>query len=883
MSRYNPRHNIEPLLKAADEWKQRCLTQDSGLFEDGGYWNTTYLAELDEHFIQNPLEGNENFAEKLQLQLANATSNAIKLMAELNWLLLLFSSNIKPATKRELVRSIWEMNGDKLPETWLLEDATLSGAGSTGTGFNTLRWRELVFLIETLSAYKSLNDEQRQPLLNSPWAFADWLDNLPGADVRQFRHILCFLMYPDSFEHSSVGRDKKEVLRVMANLPKSKLKKMPYREVDEALLELRNKLEAESGEPIDYHASPWVDQWRPTPGTWLMAWNPNNWSWDSFQDDRLRIASGENVTLPWRTSSSLPREGDSFFLVRLGQDPKGLIARGNVASEPYDDDHYNPELAQQGEKAKYIDITLTDLRDPKADSFISMADLKSLTADSQNWTPQASGIEIKSLSAKTVTKLWNQLPAVKVIKDSKPSSTQEAIHIARPVNQIFYGPPGTGKTHRWRSHLQPKYESKATHVQTGEWLEEQLANTSWWETVALALTDLTERNLSTTVNDLLIHPYFKAKARVQGRADSPNLRAQCWAALQSHAVLNSQTVNYAPEKRQPPLIFDKQPGGQWIFTGDWEEAGEGLREQAKKLEQGPQSDNARIKRHLTVTFHQSFSYEDFVEGIRPQTTEAGISYEVRDGLFKAFCNRAKQDPNQRYALFIDEINRGNISRIFGELITLIEPDKRAWWNSEGQLVEGIEVILPYSSERFGVPKNLDIYATMNTADRSIALMDAALRRRFHFVEIMPEPKQIAGNQGDGYIPDGDGGLLSLRGLLSAINLRLRYLLHRDQTFGHAFFMEVKDLDSLRQVLVYDIIPMLTEYFYDDWKQIRRVLADENAPAELQIITQRSLDPNLLFDGLDVELPEKLDYQVKSPSDISADAIRKIYETLETSE
>ena len=251
-------------------------------------------------------------------------------------------------------------------------------------------------------------------------------------------------------------------------------------------------------------------------------------------------------------------------------------------------------------------------------------------------------------------------------------------------------------------------------------------------------------------------------------------------------------------------------------------------------------------------------------------------------MFKAFCNRARQDPKQRYALFIDEINRGNISRIFGELITLIEADKRAWWNEEGQLVEGLEVTLPYSGARFGVPKNLDIYATMNTADRSITLMDAALRRRFRFIEILPEPKQITGNQGDGYIPDGEGGLISLRGLLHAINLRLRYLLHRDQMFGHAYFMEVKDIDSLREVVVYNIIPMLAEYFYDDWLQIRRVLADENAPVDQQIITRILLEPNQLFSDLDIDLPEKPDYQVRPPSDISPDALRKIYESLDAS-
>ncbi|GAB0151612.1 AAA family ATPase [Marinobacterium sp. BA1] len=880
MSRYNPNHEIKPLLEAAQYWQQHCLLNDGALFEDAQYWSSQLLAELDQRFIQNPLEGDESFLEKLHLQLADASPDAIKLMAELNWLLLLFSTNIKPATKRDLVRSVWELSGEPLPASWLLEDDTLLGAGSTGTGFNTLRWRELVFLIEVLKAFKGLSQDQRQPLLQSPWAFADWLDTIPGANTRQFRHILCFLLYPDSFEHTSVGRDKKEMLRVMAGTPKSKLKSMSFREVDEALLTLRTQLKAASTEPVDFHVSPWVDQWRPTPGTWLMAWNPNNWTWRSFQDDRLRIARGDNVTMRWRTASTHPREGDSFFLVRLGQDPKGLVARGNVASEPYEDDHYNPELAKQGQKALYVDITLTDLRDPKADSYISMADLKALTVDEQNWTPQASGIEIKSKSAKIVANLWNKLPPVKVVQAQAPTSTQQAINITRPVNQIFYGPPGTGKTHRWRSHLQPKYEAQASQVTTGEWLEEQLATTSWWETIALIVADLSARNSGTAVTNLLIHPFFKAKARVQGRADSPNLRATCWNALQTHTVQESQTVNLAMEKRLTPLVFDKKPGGHWILTGDWDEAGEGLRDQLKKLQQGPQSQNARVKRHLTVTFHQSFSYEDFVEGIRPQTTEDGISYELRDGLFKAFCNRARQDPHQRYALFIDEINRGNISRIFGELITLIEPDKRAWWNSEGQLVEGIEVVLPYSGERFGVPKNLDIYATMNTADRSIALMDAALRRRFHFVELMPEPKQITGSQGDGYIPDGEGGLLSLRDLLNAINLRLRYLLHRDQTFGHAFFMDVKDLDSLRQVLVYDIIPMLTEYFYDDWQQIRRVLADEDAPAEHQIITQSTLDPSLLFAGLDIDLPEKSDYRVKAPAEISADAIRKIYESLD---
>jgi len=272
------------------------------------------------------------------------------------------------------------------------------------------------------------------------------------------------------------------------------------------------------------------------------------------------------------------------------------------------------------------------------DAYISMADLQTGSPDDQNWSPQGSGIEIKSLSSKLVGKLWEKLPPVKVSTAKAGAPRQQAIQITRPINTIFYGPPGTGKTYHLRTHLMPRYENEAKRAPTGEWLEEQLVSTDWWEAIALALADL---GGNASVNQLLIHPYFKAKARVQGRANNPHLRQTCWGALQQHSVLESDTVKTAPEKRISPLIFDKQHGGRWILTGEWEETGEELREKLTQLKQGPASDDARIRRHLTVTFHQSYSYEDFVEGIRPQTTEdGGISYEVRDGLFKAFCQRA---------------------------------------------------------------------------------------------------------------------------------------------------------------------------------------------------------------------------------------------------
>jgi 5-methylcytosine-specific restriction protein B len=250
------------------------------------------------------------------------------------------------------------------------------------------------------------------------------------------------------------------------------------------------------------------------------------------------------------------------------------------------------------------------------------------------------------------------------------------------------------------------------------------------------------------------------------------------------------------------------------------------------------------RRYEFVTFHQSFAYEDFVEGIRPKVEEGGsIAYEVKPGVFRRLCERAKEDPGRRYAIFIDEINRGNLAKIFGELITLLEPDKRTKYASNGITVSGLEVTLPYSGDRFGVPENIDVFGTMNTADRSIALLDIALRRRFEFEELVPTAGALTGRDGDGLIDDGNGGEIDLRQLLEAMNRRLAYLLHRDQTIGHAYLMKVSDFDSLKRVMSREIIPLLQEYFYEDWRRICLVLGD-HAQLEPRAVQRSQLNFHL---------------------------------------
>ena len=216
-----------------------------------------------------------------------------------------------------------------------------------------------------------------------------------------------------------------------------------------------------------------------------------------------------------------------------------------------------------------------------------------------------------------------------------------------------------------------------------------------------------------------------------------------------------------------------------------------------------------------VTFHQSYGYEEFVEGIRPVMNAEGtpgdgqVRYEIRPGVFRRIAERAKEDQGHPYALFIDEINRGNISKIFGELITLIEEDKRL-----GKVNE-LAIQLPYSGKNFGVPKNLHIIGTMNTADRSIAFLDIALRRRFTFEEMMPDYDLLRERV---HLPNLDAAKL-----LHTINDRIEFLYDRDHVIGHSYFLTVSSLNDLRDVFINRIIPLLQEYFYGDWEKIGRVL------------------------------------------------------------
>lgn len=416
-------------------------------------------------------------------------------------------------------------------------------------------------------------------------------------------------------------------------------------------------------------------------------------------------------------------------------------------------------------------------------------------------------------------------------------------------NIIFYGPPGTGKTFL----LQRLMNDYVDYSFDDQQIKDAFTRRSdHWMLVSLIMMQAKRKMKPSEIQEKI-------------RQLALGIAVNVSTVLETH---NTAASTLGVHRLAPRIFFEYSPGEWYVDLTRL------IQYDVKFFEKYlPRCSVER--RYAFVTFHQSFSYEDFIEGIRPtyDAETKAIDYSPKPGVLKTICDIARRHPEKEYAVFIDEINRGNISEIFGELISLIELDKREGTTSE------LSVILPYSKETFTIPSNLSFYGSMNSADKSIAAIDLALRRRFKFTPLAPDSAvllselEIAGV--DARNLDG----IDLIKLFDTINARIEILLDSNHTIGHAFFLKCRSYSDIANVIATNIVPLLEEYFFDDLQKIQLILNDLNSDGDQKstaIYKHKELRVETYFDYVGEYLLDDC-RQYYLSNNITQESLKQIYE------
>ncbi len=460
-------------------------------------------------------------------------------------------------------------------------------------------------------------------------------------------------------------------------------------------------------------------------------------------------------------------------------------------------------------------------------------------------------LEITHWNKKTLTniseaKYGDFCLKIEKIFNTKDNDEDANMTLDIPQNQILYGPPGTGKTFSTKDLIRKIIKNNKQPNSSVE----DMNNLFWYSAIALSMYKNGKDN-SYKVANLQHQKIIKAFAEIKSSRDVYNTIS---SQLQMHTTPDSKTVNY--QRRLTPYIFDKTDSSEWKLT---EEGINYVEEQLKEY-LNPEKKNENKNTYFQfITFHQSYSYEEFVEGIGVDIEDDSetVRYSLKNGIFKDLCIKANADKDNKYVIVIDEINRGDISKIFGELITLIEPDKRVKPNGEHsfdniECEENQSVLLPYSKKRFAVPNNLYIIGTMNTADRSIALLDIALRRRFDFISKYPNADIIGTDDAKTEVEGID-----LKLFLNKINKRIEAYLDKDHTIGHSYLMGINSYSDFEYKFKNRILPLLLEYFYNDYEKVAKILnQDDFEDAENQFIVKECLIEDIPTYEINEKYPKK---------------------------
>ena len=630
----------------------------------------------------------------------------------------------------------------------------------------------------------------------------------------------------------------------------------------------------------------------------LLSWKPEVSVWD-YEKVYSEIQNGKKVkTIGWRTRALQEvKIGMEVFIMKLGEEPKGIIAHGHVVKGLYLEN-----------ETYYVDIEFDSIQNADDEKeIISLAELKN-KFKSKTWDSQgdAVGSYIDETILPELKEMWNKL--INREENSKTSNggdEKETMKKEFDKNVIFYGPPGTGKTYttakravaicdkiaeedlkdytevmKRYNELKEKNRIEFITFHQSYGYEEFIEGI---KPKVLNEDDKSENENSQEIEYEIVDGIFKEfcdnarKAIIESKSNiyiSP--KAIVWKVTVKDEVKedcfnsNYVRINFELNTKGALNFVDKIKKGDIIITTNRSRTRiNGIAvvtdDEGVTLETKEKNRTVRNVSWLAKNIDEDI-YEINGKKILPRKTVTKVPNMKVEDIIKLAKEKESivlskeelskidiKENKEPYVFIIDEINRGNISKIFGELITLIEPTKRSGKK------ECISTKLPYSKKEFTVPDNVYIIGTMNTADRSIALMDTALRRRFKFEEMLPDYHLLE----DIFVED-KGVKVNIGAMLKVINERIEYLYDREHTIGHAVFLEKMendkidiDINKLENIFKKNIIPLLQEYFYEDYEKIRIVLGDNAKDEDEQFISAVSI-PKDVFEGDigDIDIPEK---------------------------
>lgn len=683
------------LYFAANRFIEQGLRRDGSLFVPGGeVWRADVADDFYKRFVEEAdYESGKNFDDKLRGQLEGADADVAQFVGELLFVHFLASDKMKPSTVEAIINVALAASDGTADVPDDLRPALSAGIGATGAGFHAHRPSMLRFLLDFVRCWKrDLSDERRSRLLEDPWAFKEFVVRVDVSAAYTQREALLHLVHPNVFEPIVSHRHKSEIAKAFAELADP-----GEEDVDRRLAAIRPRLTERFGPGYRYYAPDVVGTWQQRTGAvWkdLAYWIGRFIEWPAFDQNE------RNYKL--ETAAELAAAREALIAGRPWLDMvKRALRATNLVSWRGLDILLNwcEENSAQATKAFHALWVSDQPTTKRVDTFIELAG------------------GIRGATPRMAATLLMAVDPVKYVPYA-PKFTTKAYAL------VGYPPPGKSATPGEKYEHALAFFDRAMQeaAKEGVDLRDRLdAQGAIWSIVRYESTtepiagwpdDDREAFLRFRGDDSEDEDGHEEDEDERKTDNSDPLTALAEELLIERAFL-AKAQRLLEAKRQ--VIFYGPPGTGKTYV-------------ARKLATAVAGDTDRVQ---IVQFHPSYTYEDFVEGFRPSADEGSAAFRLVPGPLKRLAEQAMREPTKRFVLIIDEINRGNVAKVFGELYFLLE------YRAE-------RISLQYSADDFALPENLWIIGTMNTADRSIALMDAALRRRFYFVPFIPDQPPIKG-------------------------------------------------------------------------------------------------------------------------------------------